>query len=105
MVDGLAEAHRDLRGRRIVERRVRGLIDGDLVDPVQMVADTMASSSANPGLMPVPNMVEPPRRHASTIRSRSAPRLCPVMKAAVATTFTPADRMGSSSPTSSHIGL
>ena len=55
----------------------------------QIVADTMANNSAKPGLMPVPNIVEPPRRHASVIRSRPAPRLWPVMNAAVATTFTP----------------
>ena len=57
----------------------------------QMLVDTIASSSAKPGLTPEPNMVEPPRSHASTIRSRSGPRLCPVMNAAVDTTLTPAD--------------
>ena len=71
----------------------------------QIVAATMASSSAKPGLMPEPNIVEPPCSHASTIRSRPAPRLCPVMNAAVETTFTPADRMRTSSSTSIHIGL
>ena len=71
----------------------------------QTVADTIASSSAKPGLMPEPNIVDPPRRHAASIRSRSAPRLWPVMNAAVETTFTPAARMRSSSPTSIHIGL
>ena len=71
----------------------------------QMVADTMANSSAKPGLTPVPNIVEPPRRHASTMRSRPGPKLCPVMNAAVATTFTPADKMRTSSSVSSHIGL
>ena len=71
----------------------------------QMVADTMASSSAKPGLMPEPNMVEPPRSQASTIRSRPGPRLSPVMNAADDTTFTPAVRMRTSSSVSLHIGL
>ena len=71
----------------------------------QMVADTMANSSAKPGLMPVPNIVVPPRWQASAIRSRSAPRFRPVMNAAVDTTFTPADRMRTSSSVSCHIGL
>ncbi len=39
----------------------------------------MASSSAKPGLMPEPNIVEPPCWHASAIRSRPSPRLWPVM--------------------------
>jgi len=71
----------------------------------QTIVDTTANSSAKPGLTPDPNMVAPPRRHASAIRSRSGPRLRPVMKDAVATTFTPADRMRTSSSGSTHIGL
>ena len=41
------------------------------------IADTMANSSAKPGLTPDPNIVEPPFSQASTIRSRPSPRLCP----------------------------
>ncbi len=69
------------------------------------IADTMANSSANPGLTPDTKIVEPPWRQAARIRSRPAPRLCPVMNAAVVTTFTPADKMRTSSSTSIHIGL
>ncbi|CNI76428.1 Uncharacterised protein [Mycobacterium tuberculosis] len=67
--------------------------------------DTMASNSAKPGLTPDPKIVEPPFSQASMIRSRPSPRLCPVMKDAVVTTLTPADRMRTSSSTSIHIGL
>ena len=105
IVDRLAEAHRTLGVGGVVEGGVGRLGDGDLVDPVADVAATIASSSAKPGLMPVPNSVDPPRSHASAIRSRSAPRLRPVMNDAVATTFTPASRMRTSSSTSGHIGL
>ena len=46
---------------RVVERRVRRLVDGDLVDAVADASPTtMANSSTKPGLMPVPNIVEPP---------------------------------------------
>ena len=71
----------------------------------QPVAATIASRSAKPGLTPEPNIVEPPCLHASSIRSRPSPRLWPVMNDAEATTFTPADRMRTSSSTSIHIGL
>jgi hypothetical protein len=71
----------------------------------QPVVATIASSSAKPGLTPEPNIVEPPCLHASSIRSRPAPRLCPVMNDAEDTTFTPADRIRTSSSTSIHIGL
>lgn len=69
------------------------------------VAATMASSSAKPGLTPEPNRVEPPLRHASSSRARSAPRLPPVMNDAEVTTLTPADRISTSSSTLIHIGL
>ena len=71
----------------------------------QAVAATIASRSANPGLTPEPNIVEPPCLQASSIRSRPSPRLPPVMKDAEVTTFTPADRIRTSSSTSIHIGL
>ena len=45
---------------------------------LQMPATVMASSSTNPGLMPVPNSDEPPRSHASTRRSRSGAEPAPV---------------------------
>ena len=69
------------------------------------VPATIASSSAKPGLTPEPNSVDPPRWHASASRSRSAPKLCPVMNEADATTLIPASRMRTSSSTSIHIGL
>lgn len=69
------------------------------------IADTMASSSAKPGLTPEPKMVEPPCWQACRIRSRPSPRFPPVMNDAVVTTLTPADRMRTSSSTSIHIGL
>lgn len=69
------------------------------------IADTMASSSAKPGLTPDPNIVEPPFSQASRIRSRPAPRFCPLMKDAVVTTLTPADRIWTNSSTLIHIGL
>ena len=71
----------------------------------QPLAATMASNSAKPGLTPEPNSVDPPRWHASSSLSRPSPRLCPVMKDADDTTFTPASRMRTSSSTSIHIGL
>lgn len=69
------------------------------------VPATIASISAKPGLTPEPKSVDPPRRHASASRSRSSPRLCPVMNEADATTFTPASRTRTSSSTLIHIGL
>ena len=69
------------------------------------IADTMANSSAKPGLTPDPKIVEPPFSQASNSRSRPSPRLCPVMKDAVVTTLTPADRIWTASSTSNHIGL
>ncbi len=72
---------------------------------LQIPAMVTATSSANPGLMPVPKRDEPPRVQASTRRSRSAPKFVPVMKAAVATTLTPASRIRTSSSTDGHIGL
>ena len=72
----------------------------------QMPAVAMPSSSTKPGLMPVPNIVEPPRSHASTMRSTvGAEFRLPLMNAAVLTTLTPASRMRTSSSTSGHIGL
>ncbi len=71
----------------------------------QIPAVSIANSSTNPGLMPVPNMDEPPSSQAWTMRSRSGPRFLPVMKAAVLTTLTPASRMRTSSSTSCHMGL
>ena len=71
----------------------------------QMPAATMDSWLTYPGLMPEPNIVEPPCLQAAAILSRPSPWLCPVMKEAVATTFTPADRILTSSSTSIHIGL
>ena len=69
------------------------------------IAETMASSSAKPGLTPDPNIVEPPFSQASMIRSRPSPRFFPVMNDAVVTTLTPADRMRTNSSTLIHIGL
>jgi hypothetical protein len=71
----------------------------------QMLAVTMASSSAKPGLMPLPNIDEPPRSQASMMRSRSAPSPCPLMNAAVLTTLTPASRMRTSSSVFDDMGL
>ena len=71
----------------------------------QTVAATMARSSTKPGLTPLPNIDEPPRSHASTMRSRSAPSPLPLMNAAVLTTLTPASRIRTSSSTSGHIGV
>ena len=68
-------------------------------------AVTMASSSAKPGLMPDPNSDEPPRAHASASRRRASSIECPVMNAAVLTTFAPDSRMRTISSTSGHIGL
>jgi hypothetical protein len=61
--------------------------------------------STKPGLMPVPNIDVPPRRQASVMRSPSPPGRCPLMNAAVLTTFTPASRTRTSSSVSGHIGL
>ena len=55
--------------------------------------------------MPEPNIVEPPCAQAAAISSRPSPWLWPVMNDAVATTFTPADRIVTNSSTSIHIGL
>ena len=71
----------------------------------QMPAIVTATSSAKPGLTPVPNSEDPPRSQASTSRSRSGPKLAPVMNAAVATTLTPAARIRTSSSTDGHMGL
>ena len=70
-----------------------------------MPATVTATSSAKPGLTPVPKSVEPPCSHAATSRSRSDPSRPPVMNAAVLTTFTPLARMRSSSSTDGHMGL
>jgi hypothetical protein len=72
---------------------------------LQMPAIVSATSSAKPGLTPVPMRDAPPRSQASTSRSRSAPSRLPVMNAAVDTTSTPASRMRTSSSTEGHIGL
>ena len=71
----------------------------------QPLAATMASSSANPGLTPGTE-----HRRAALLARLFDPvaagaRLCPVMNDADDTTFTPADRMRTSSSTSIHIGL
>ena len=71
----------------------------------QMPAVAMPISSTKPGLMPVPNIEDPPRLQASTMRSRPAPRPRPLMNAAVLTTLTPASRIRTNSSTSGHIGL
>ena len=71
----------------------------------QTLAATMARTSTKPGLTPLPNIEEPPRSHASTMRSRSAPSPLPLMNAAVLTTLTPASRIRTSSSTSDHIGV
>ena len=71
----------------------------------QMLAVAMPISSTNPGLMPVPNMDEPPRSQASAMRSWSAGLRFPLMNAAVLTTLTPASRMRTTSSVSGHIGL
>ena len=65
----------------------------------------MPSSSANPGLTPVPKSDEPPRSHASANRLRSGPSRRPLMNAAVVTTLTPARRIRTSSSIEGHIGL
>ena len=65
----------------------------------------MASTSTKPGLTPLPNIEDPPRSHAWTMRSRSAPSPLPLMNAAVLTTLTPASRIRTSSSTSDHIGV
>jgi len=72
---------------------------------ITLPSSSILTPKSRPRLMPVPNIVEPPRAHASAIRSRPAPKLSPVTNAAVATTFTPADKMRTSSSVSSHIGL
>ena len=71
----------------------------------QMPAATTDSWLTYPGLMPDPNIVEPPAAQAAAILSRPAPWLWPVMNDAVATTLTPAERIRTSSSTSIHIGL
>ena len=71
----------------------------------QTPATTMPSSSANPGLTPVPKSDERPRSHASTSRLRSGPSRRPLMNAAVETTLTPASRIRTSSSIDGHMGL
>jgi hypothetical protein len=71
----------------------------------QMPAAAMPMSSTKPGLIPVPNIDDPPRSQASRMRSRSAGLPRPLMKAAVLTTSTPASRMRTSSSVSGHMGL
>ncbi|CDO89136.1 hypothetical protein BN973_03507 [Mycobacterium triplex] len=71
----------------------------------EIPAVTIAKSWMNPGLMPLPKMVEPPRAHAWTIRSRSLPSWCPVMNSDVVTTLIPASRMRVTSSTLANIGL
>ena len=71
----------------------------------QMPAVAMPISSIQPGLMPVPKMVEPPASQASAMRWRSAGFPLPSTNAAVLTTSTPAARMRTTSSTAGHIGL
>jgi hypothetical protein len=53
---------------RRVRRRVSRFEDPDLLDPVTDLGAQSAKGLANPGLIPVPNIVERPRSAASTSR-------------------------------------
>ena len=94
VVDRLTEADRALGVRRVVEGGVSGLADRDLVDAAADDRRHDGHQLGEPGAHAGAEHGEPPGSHAWTMRSRPAPRLPPVMKAAVVTTLTPAEGCG-----------
>lgn len=71
----------------------------------EIPAATIANSCMKPGLSPLPKIVEPPRRQASSMRARPDPSRWPVMNSDVVTTLMPAPRSLSNSSTFANIGL